>query len=109
MVTEITCSARIARGAACVLLPLQVHSSLEAVDRSDFNFPVTFNGMDHTVYVRQRPHLHDFMVRGACGGAVGSWERGPCAVAALAMWAAACWVGLQRRPVRLAWAYGVRK
>ncbi|PNW78830.1 hypothetical protein CHLRE_09g391541v5 [Chlamydomonas reinhardtii] len=40
-----------------------VHSSLEAVDRSDFNFPVTFNGMDHTVYVRQRPHLHDFMAR----------------------------------------------
>ncbi len=55
--------------AACLLLLLlQVHSSLEAVERSDFNFPVTFNGMDHTVYVRQRPHLHDFMVRGWVGG-----------------------------------------
>ncbi|KAG2485957.1 hypothetical protein HYH03_015400 [Edaphochlamys debaryana] len=40
-----------------------VHSSLEAVDRPDFSFPVTFNGADHTVYVRQRPHLRDFMVR----------------------------------------------
>ncbi|GIL66322.1 hypothetical protein Vafri_19898 [Volvox africanus] len=40
-----------------------VHSSLEAVDRSDFSFPVVFNGTEHQVYVRQRPHLLDFMVR----------------------------------------------
>ncbi|GFR47617.1 hypothetical protein Agub_g9353 [Astrephomene gubernaculifera] len=40
-----------------------VHSSLEAVDRSDFSFPVLFNGMEHTVFVRQRPYLRDFMVR----------------------------------------------
>ncbi|GLI62327.1 hypothetical protein VaNZ11_004934 [Volvox africanus] len=40
-----------------------VHSSLEAVDRSDFSFPVVFNGTEHHVYVRQRPHLLDFMVR----------------------------------------------
>lgn len=45
-----------------------VHSSLEVVARSDFSFPVTFNGTDHMVFVRQRPHLHDFMVRGGlCG------------------------------------------
>lgn len=30
-----------------------VHSSLEAVDKCDFSFPVTFNNMEHTVYVRQ--------------------------------------------------------
>ncbi|GLC42070.1 hypothetical protein PLESTM_001282700 [Pleodorina starrii] len=40
-----------------------VHSSLEAVDRSDFSFPVVFNGTEHQVYVRQRPYLRDFMVR----------------------------------------------
>lgn len=44
-----------------------VHSSLEVVARSDFSFPVTFNGTDHMVFVRQRPHLHEFMVRtGMC-------------------------------------------
>ncbi|KAF5201100.1 Ctd small phosphatase-like protein [Thalictrum thalictroides] len=40
-----------------------VHSSLEACDNADFTFPVNFNLMKHTVYVRCRPHLMDFMER----------------------------------------------
>ncbi|KXZ54367.1 hypothetical protein GPECTOR_5g447 [Gonium pectorale] len=40
-----------------------VHSSLEPVARADFSFPVSFNGAEHIVHVRQRPHLRDFMVR----------------------------------------------
>eukprot|EP00850_Spirogloea_muscicola_P010845 SM000065S20194 [mRNA] locus=s65:193811:194711:- [translate_table: standard] len=30
---------------------------------ADFTFPVHFNNMLHTVYVRRRPHLHNFMER----------------------------------------------
>ncbi|XP_057949579.1 uncharacterized protein LOC131144750 [Malania oleifera] len=38
-----------------------VHSSLEPCDDADFTFPVNFNLVEQTVYVRCRPHLRDFM------------------------------------------------
>ncbi|KAK8992481.1 hypothetical protein V6N11_048560 [Hibiscus sabdariffa] len=38
-----------------------VHSTLEACDDADFNFTVFFNMKEHTVYVKQRPHLHTFL------------------------------------------------
>lgn len=40
-----------------------VHSSLEPCDDADFTFTVNFSQQNHTVYVRCRPHLHDFMER----------------------------------------------
>uniref|UniRef100_A0A2P2NFV7 FCP1 homology domain-containing protein n=1 Tax=Rhizophora mucronata TaxID=61149 RepID=A0A2P2NFV7_RHIMU len=40
-----------------------VHSTLEPCDDADFTFPVNFNLQDHTVYVRCRPYLSDFMER----------------------------------------------
>lgn len=40
-----------------------VHSTLEPCDDADFTFSVNFNLKDHTVYVRCRPHLKDFMER----------------------------------------------
>lgn len=40
-----------------------VHSSLEAAEAPDFTFPVTFNGAEHTVHVRQRPGLLPFLER----------------------------------------------
>lgn len=40
-----------------------VHSTLEPCDDADFTFPVNFNLQDHTVYVRCRPHLRDFLDR----------------------------------------------
>ncbi|XP_077251762.1 uncharacterized protein LOC143890985 [Tasmannia lanceolata] len=40
-----------------------VHSTLEQVEDADFTFPVNFNFKVHTVYVRCRPHLKDFMER----------------------------------------------
>ncbi|KAL7261347.1 hypothetical protein ACSBR1_006904 [Camellia fascicularis] len=40
-----------------------VHSTLELCNDADFSFPVNFNLKDHTVYVRCRPHLKDFMER----------------------------------------------
>ncbi|ONK71996.1 uncharacterized protein A4U43_C04F14570 [Asparagus officinalis] len=39
-----------------------VHSSLEPCD-ADFTFPVNFNFREHTIYVRCRPYLKDFMER----------------------------------------------
>uniref|UniRef100_A0A7N0UI17 FCP1 homology domain-containing protein n=1 Tax=Kalanchoe fedtschenkoi TaxID=63787 RepID=A0A7N0UI17_KALFE len=38
-----------------------VHSTLEPCDDADFTFHVDFNHQKHTVYVRCRPHLKDFM------------------------------------------------
>ncbi|KAF5443550.1 hypothetical protein F2P56_036099 [Juglans regia] len=40
-----------------------VHSTLEPCDGADFTFPVSFNLQEHTIYVRCRPHLRDFMER----------------------------------------------
>ncbi|CAO2829738.1 unnamed protein product [Amaranthus hypochondriacus] len=40
-----------------------VHSSLEPCNDADFTFTVNFNCSDHTVYVRCRPYLRDFMER----------------------------------------------
>ncbi|KAH7683169.1 Protein-serine/threonine phosphatase protein [Dioscorea alata] len=40
-----------------------VHSSLEPCEDADFTFPVNFSLREHTVYVRCRPHLRDFMER----------------------------------------------
>ncbi|KAI3816732.1 hypothetical protein L1987_16436 [Smallanthus sonchifolius] len=40
-----------------------VHSTLEPCEDADFNFSVNFNLEDHTVYVRCRPYLKEFMER----------------------------------------------
>ncbi|KAL2332665.1 hypothetical protein Fmac_013878 [Flemingia macrophylla] len=40
-----------------------VHSTLEPCEDVDFTFPVNFNCEEHTVYVRCRPHLKDFLER----------------------------------------------
>ncbi|KAG6405059.1 hypothetical protein SASPL_132641 [Salvia splendens] len=40
-----------------------VHSTLEHCDDADFTFSVFFNMKEHTVYVRERPHLHTFLRR----------------------------------------------
>lgn len=40
-----------------------VHSTLEPCVDADFTFPVNFNFEEHTVYVRCRPHLKDFLER----------------------------------------------
>lgn len=40
-----------------------VHSTLDQCDDVDFTFPVFFNTKEHTVYVKQRPHLHTFLKR----------------------------------------------
>ncbi|KAL3835689.1 hypothetical protein ACJIZ3_010425 [Penstemon smallii] len=40
-----------------------VHSTLEPCDDADFTFSVNFNLKEHTIYVRCRPHLIDFLER----------------------------------------------
>ncbi|WCJ27327.1 SCP1-like small phosphatase 4 [Euphorbia peplus] len=40
-----------------------VHSTLEYCEDADFTFTVFFNLKEHTVYVKQRPHLHTFLER----------------------------------------------
>lgn len=40
-----------------------VHSTLDAFDKADFSFTVTFNGRAHGVNVRARPHLVPFLER----------------------------------------------
>lgn len=40
-----------------------VHSTLEQCDDADFTFSVFFNMKEHTVYVKQRPHLLTFLRR----------------------------------------------
>ncbi|XP_076906192.1 uncharacterized protein LOC143562194 [Bidens hawaiensis] len=40
-----------------------VHSSLEHCDDADFTFPIVVDFKEHTVYVKQRPHLKDFLKR----------------------------------------------
>lgn len=40
-----------------------VHSSLEPCEDADFTFPVNFNYKEHTVYVRCRPFLKNFLER----------------------------------------------
>ncbi|KAL9452273.1 hypothetical protein AB3S75_008125 [Citrus x aurantiifolia] len=40
-----------------------VHSTLEYCDDADFTFTVFFNMKEHTVYVKQRPHLKTFLER----------------------------------------------
>ncbi|KAI3696443.1 hypothetical protein L1987_79458 [Smallanthus sonchifolius] len=40
-----------------------VHSTLEPCEDADFTFSVNFNLEDHTVYVRCRPYLKEFMER----------------------------------------------
>jgi CTD small phosphatase-like protein 2 len=38
-----------------------VHCSVEPIVGADLTFPVEFNGVNYTVYVRKRPHLHRFL------------------------------------------------
>ncbi|KAI7730342.1 hypothetical protein M8C21_025099, partial [Ambrosia artemisiifolia] len=40
-----------------------VHSSLEQCDDADFTFPVFVDLKEHTVYVKQRPYLKEFLER----------------------------------------------
>ncbi|KAG8081243.1 hypothetical protein GUJ93_ZPchr0007g5697 [Zizania palustris] len=40
-----------------------VHSTLEACEDADFAFPVHFNFKEHTIYVRCRPYLQEFLER----------------------------------------------
>lgn len=40
-----------------------VHSTLEPCGDADFTFPVNFNLQEHTIYVRCRPYLNDFLER----------------------------------------------
>ncbi|KAG8383294.1 hypothetical protein BUALT_Bualt05G0169700 [Buddleja alternifolia] len=40
-----------------------VHSTLEPCNDVDFTFSVNFNAKEHTIYVRCRPHLRDFLER----------------------------------------------
>ncbi|KAL3655978.1 hypothetical protein CASFOL_000374 [Castilleja foliolosa] len=40
-----------------------VHSTLEPCNDANFTFTVNFNLKEHTVYVRCRPHLQDFLER----------------------------------------------
>jgi CTD small phosphatase-like protein 2 len=40
-----------------------VHSTLEPCEESDFTFPVHFNLREHTIYVRCRPYLKEFLER----------------------------------------------
>ena len=40
-----------------------VHSTLDGCDEPDFSFPVAFNGREHQVDVRRRPHLDAFLQR----------------------------------------------
>lgn len=40
-----------------------VHSTLEPCEDADFKFSVKFNLMEHTVFVRCRPYLQDFLER----------------------------------------------
>ncbi|KAJ6979392.1 hypothetical protein NC653_027520 [Populus alba x Populus x berolinensis] len=40
-----------------------VHSTLEHCDDADFTFTVFFNMKEHTVYVKQRPHVYTFLER----------------------------------------------
>eukprot|EP00775_Hariotina_reticulata_P003564 gene3564-3832_t len=42
-----------------------VHSTLDAAfsNGADFSFPVMFNGAEHMVHVRQRPHMQAFLER----------------------------------------------
>ncbi|KAM0054787.1 putative protein-serine/threonine phosphatase [Helianthus debilis subsp. tardiflorus] len=40
-----------------------VHSTLDHCDDADFSFPVFFDFKEHTVYVKQRPYLKDFLER----------------------------------------------
>lgn len=50
----------------CLVLDLDetlVHSTMESPGNEDFTFPVFFNGQQHQVYVRKRPHVHEFLKR----------------------------------------------
>lgn len=40
-----------------------MHSTLDHCDDADFTFSVFFNMKEHTVYVKQRPHLQFFLER----------------------------------------------
>ncbi|GBF96922.1 CTD small phosphatase [Raphidocelis subcapitata] len=45
-----------------------VHSTLDGApgsESADFHFPVLFNGAEHMVHVRMRPHMHEFLERAA--------------------------------------------
>ena len=42
---------------------MQVHSTLDGNDAADFKFVVKFNSREHSVAVRQRPFLFEFLER----------------------------------------------
>lgn len=41
----------------------QVHSTLDGSETADFSFTVKFNSREHSVAVRQRPFLFEFLER----------------------------------------------
>lgn len=38
-----------------------VHCSVEPLENAELTFPVLFNGVEYTVYVRRRPHFKEFL------------------------------------------------
>eukprot|EP00944_MAST-04C_sp_MAST-4C-sp1_P001798 g1798.t1 len=42
-----------------------VHCSIEPIPNADMTFPVNFNGVEYSVYVRKRPHFEHFL-RSVC-------------------------------------------
>lgn len=42
---------------------VQVHSTLDGNEAADFSFTVKFNSREHSVAVRQRPFLFEFLER----------------------------------------------
>ena len=61
---KITHASNICMNADTVLSGImQVHSTLDGNDASDFKFTVKFNSREHSVAVRQRPFLFEFLER----------------------------------------------
>lgn len=48
---------------SCYNAETLVHSTLEHCEDADFTFPVHFNFREHTIYVRCRPYLKEFLER----------------------------------------------
>nr|ACN35018.1 unknown [Zea mays] len=48
---------------SCYNVETLVHSTLEHCEDADFTFPVHFNFREHTIYVRCRPYLKEFLDR----------------------------------------------
>lgn len=59
-------TAHVNSGTSCIYTHptvLQVHSTLDGSDAADFKFTVKFNSREHSVAVRRRPFLFEFLER----------------------------------------------